>query len=334
MTGEATAQLPDERLGIVVIGRNEGERLVACLDSLGALAANAVYVDSGSSDGSVEMARAKGAAVVDLDLAKPFTASRARNAGFAALQERLPDLAFVQFVDGDCRLAAGWLDRAAAFLRGRDDVAVVFGRRRELHPERSVYNRMCDREWDVPIGEALECGGDTLIRAEAFRQVGGYADELIAGEEPDMCVRLRSAGWRIWRIDAEMTLHDAAMTRFGQWWLRSVRSGHAFAEVSRRHADSPFGIWKRSTSRALIWGLALPVAAILGAAWLHPALLLLLLAYPLQVARIALRSGGSKPESWLNAGFATLGKFPEMQGVARFYLSRLSGRRRKLIEYK
>lgn len=332
--GEEAGQVPGDRLGIVVIGRNEGERLVASLDSLGALVARAVYVDSGSSDGSVQMARAKGVVVVEIDLAKPFTASRARNAGFAALQERFPDLAFVQFVDGDCRLAAGWLERAVAFLRGRDDIAVVFGRRRELYPERSIYNRMCDREWNVPIGEALECGGDTVIRAEAFRQVGGYANELIAGEEPDLCVRLRSAGWRIWRIDAEMTLHDAAITRFGQWWLRSVRSGHAFAEVSLRHANSPFGIWKRCTARALTWGLALPVTATLGGAWLHPGLLLLLLAYPLQVARIALRSGGKKPESWLDAGFATLVKFPEMQGVVRFYLSRLSRRHRKLIEYK
>jgi len=44
----------------VVIGRNEGERLVACLASLGGEIRRAVYVDSGSTDGSVAAARAAG----------------------------------------------------------------------------------------------------------------------------------------------------------------------------------------------------------------------------------------------------------------------------------
>jgi GT2 family glycosyltransferase len=318
----------------VAIGRNEGERLVACLDSLGLPGTGVVYVDSGSSDGSVAMARARGAGVVELDMLRPFTAARARNAGFAALQEREPGLDFVQFVDGDCRLAEGWIATAAAFLREHPQVAVVFGRRREIHPDRSVYNALCDREWNGPAGEAVECGGDILVRTQAFVEAGGYSDDLIAGEEPELCVRLRSKGWQIRRIDAEMTLHDAALTRFGQWWRRSVRAGHAFAEVSRRHAASPFGIWKRSTARAVLWGCALPAIALLGALLLHPVFLCLFLAYPLQIARIAWRSGLFERASWIHAIFATLGKFPEMQGVAQYHLNRLSGRRQRLIEYK
>ena len=322
------------RLGIVAIGRNEGERLVACLESLGLPGTSVVYVDSGSSDGSVAMARGKGAEVVELDMGLPFTAARARNAGFAALQARRPELDVVQFVDGDCRLAEGWITAATTFLSENPQVAIVFGRRREMNPDRSIYNALCDREWSGPAGEVEECGGDILIRAEAFRQAQGYAEELIAGEEPDLCVRLRSAGWRIQRIDAEMTAHDADLTRFGQWWRRSVRAGHAFAEVSRRHAGWPFGIWRRSTRRAVLWGGVLPAIAVLGALLLHPAFLLLLLAYPLQIARIALRNGASRGEDWVHAAFATLGKFPEMQGVAKYYVNRLSGRRQALIEYK
>lgn len=321
-------------LGVVAIGRNEGERLVACLDSLGLPGASVVYVDSGSSDGSVAMAQRKGAEVVTLDMGRPFTAARARNAGFAALQAREPDLEFVQFVDGDCRLAEGWIAEATAFLKENPQVAIVFGRRREMHPDRSIYNALCDREWSGAAGEATECGGDILIRTQAFRQASGYAEELIAGEEPDLCVRLRSAGWRIWRIEAEMTAHDADLTRFGQWWRRSVRAGHAFAEVSRRHAGSPFGIWTRSTQRAVVWGAALPALAVMGGLLLHPAFLLLLLAYPLQIIRIAVRDGATERANWVHAAFATLGKFAEMQGVAKYYLNRLFGRRQALIEYK
>lgn len=324
----------ETRVGIIVIGRNEGERLTACLTSLGELVRRTIYVDSGSSDGSVEKAREMGALVVALDMALPFTAARARNAGFALLDKEFPDTEHIQFIDGDCTLDSEWLAKAEAFLNTKSDVAVVCGRRRELYPSRSVYNQLCDMEWNSPIGEALECGGDTLIRTSAFRQVGGYANELIAGEEPDMCVRLRSLGWRIWRIDAEMTLHDANITQFSQWWRRSMRAGHAFAEISARHAASPFGIWKQNMKRILLWGLTLPLAILLAAVLIHPAFLLLLLIYPLQVARIALRSGAGQFSNWAYAFFAVLGKFPEMQGAMRFYINRLMKRTNALIEYK
>lgn len=320
-------------VGVVVIGRNEGERLKACLAALGAVVQRTVYVDSGSTDGSPAHAAAVGARVVALDMARPFTAARARNAGFARLLADLPDIRLVQFLDGDCTLAPGWLDAAAAFLDAHPDVAVVAGRRRERHPDASLYNLLCDREWDGPAGEARECGGDILARTEAIAAVGGYAGELIAGEEPDMCVRLRAAGWRIWRLADEMSLHDAAITRFTQWWRRSVRTGHAFAEVSARHRASPFGIWKDSVRRTLLWGLILPLVALFGALLVHPAALLLLLLYPLQVGRIARREGGGRM-GWAYGLFTVLGKFPELQGVARYYLGRLSGRRTALLEYK
>lgn len=322
------------RIGIVVIGRNEGGRLAACLASLGGMSARTVYVDSGSTDGSVEKAQAMGALTVRLDMSVPFTAARARNAGFDALETAFPDADYVQFVDGDCTLESAWLSRAEAFLQAHEDMAVVCGRRRERHPERSVYNRLCDLEWDTPVGEATECGGDALIRIAAFRDVGGYADDLIAGEEPEMCVRLRARGWRIWRLDAEMTLHDANMLHFGQWWRRAMRAGHAFAQVSSRHAASPFGIWKRNARRALLWGGLLPALILLAAILIHPALLLFFLIYPVQVVRMALRSGPRNRDSWIYAAFAVLAKFPEMQGAARFYINRVLKRANTLIEYK
>lgn len=319
-------------VGVVVIGRNEGARLISCLLSLGELAASTVYVDSGSTDGSAEAARRLGAAVVELDMGVPFTAARARNAGFARLDR--PELEFVQFVDGDCTLAPEWITRAHAFLAAHDDVAVVAGRRRERAPEQSVYNALCDREWDTPVGEATETGGDCLVRAASFRKVGGYAPDLIAGEEPEMCVRLRGAGWRIWRLDAEMTLHDANITRFGQWWRRATRAGHAYAEVAARHANSPCAIWGANVRRALLWGLALLAAILAAAALVHPASLALLLLYPLQVARIAWRERAIGRSGWAYALFVTLAKFPEAQGVVRFHAGRLLRRRAGIIEYK
>jgi glycosyltransferase involved in cell wall biosynthesis len=322
-----------EDVGVVVIGRNEGARLIRCLESLALCRGALVYVDSGSTDGSIEAAERLGAHVVKLDLSRPFTAARARNAGYDALKALKPGVPFVQFVDGDCELATGWIDTARAFLRSRPDVAVTCGRRRERYPEASLYNRLCDDEWDTPVGEALACGGDSLMRAGAFDDVGGFRPDLIAGEEPELCVRLRQRGCKIWRLDAEMTLHDAAMTRFGEWWRRTVRAGFAFAAVSRLHRGSPQGIWRREVRRAVLWGGVFPVIIGLGAL-LHPAALLAALIYPVQVARIATRRNWAAPQSWIYAAFVMLAKLPELQGLAQFAALRLSGKSAGLIEYK
>jgi GT2 family glycosyltransferase len=320
-------------VGVVVIGRNEGERLVNCLNSVKASASRVVYVDSGSADESVEFAARIGAYTVRLDPSLPFTAARARNEGFLALKSLYPDIRFVQFIDGDCILVSGWLEAARAFLTERTDVAVACGRRRELHPDGSIYNRLCDMEWNTSVGEAEASGGDALVRAEAFEAAGRYRATLIAGEEPELCLRLRIKGWKIWRLDAEMTLHDAAMTRFGQWWARAVRCGYGYADVTWLYRNSPQGIWRRETLRALIWGGSVPAAIGIGALG-HPAALLGVLVYPLQVCRMALKDGAHGRFAWERASLVTLIKFAEFQGVLRFLWHKARRRAATLIEYK
>ncbi|WP_323114919.1 glycosyltransferase family 2 protein [Pseudomonas guariconensis] len=320
--------------GVVVIGRNEGARLERCLDSLAGLADQVVYVDSGSTDGSVQMAQARGVEVLALDMTQPFTAARARNEGFTRLHRLMPKVRYVQFVDGDCEVVAGWLPAARAFLEQHLDVAVVCGRRRERFPKRSIYNQLCDLEWDTPVGLAKACGGDALMRADAFIQAAGYRADLIAGEEPELCVRLRAQGWKIWRLDAEMTLHDAAMTRFSQWWRRSLRGGYAFAEGAFLHGAAPERHWLRESRRAWVWGLAIPLATLLACVQFGWGGLLLLLVYPLQVVRLMRRGRGSLQQNGLQAGFLVLGKFPEMCGQVKFLLKRFGVGKSVLIEYK
>ena len=202
-------------IGLVIIGRNEGERLRRCLESAAGHAAATVYVDSGSTDGSVALMRAKGAEVVELDAASPFTAARARNAGFKRLLELEPQLDYVQFLDGDCELAAGWLQKAARFLAENPRVAAVCGRLREKHPERTVYNLLCDIEWDAAPGEARACGGIAMMRVDALAAARGYRADLVAGEEPELCARLRAAGGRIWRLLMTLAGLPAATTPGG-----------------------------------------------------------------------------------------------------------------------
>jgi GT2 family glycosyltransferase len=319
--------------GIVVIGRNEGERLKQCLRSASG-AAVTVYVDSGSSDGSVEWARSQGFEVIELDRSIPFTAARARNRGFNHLRQLATEIGYVQFIDGDCELDSEWPAHAIHFLTVNPDCCAVFGRRRERYPDRSIYNRLCDNEWNVPIGETRACGGDVMMRVEAFEQVQGYLDHLIAGEEPELCLRLRRSGWRIWRIDFEMTKHDAHMKSFSQWWRRTVRSGYAFAQGANLHGGPPEHFWVWESCRAWLWAICLPLFIIACATLFDARAWLLFLIYPVQIAKQWLRSDGTISNRILISFFQVLARFPEASGQLLYLRDRLIARQSQLIEYK
>lgn len=329
-----TTEVGLQGLAIVVIGRNEGERLRRCLLSILGRSDCVVYVDSGSDDGSVELACAMGAEVCELDMRQAFTAARARNAGFLRAMELHPELRFVQFVDGDCAVNEGWLEAANSFLTKHVRVATVFGRRRERAPWASIYNQLCDIEWQITPGPVKACGGDAMFRVEAFHQAGGYREDLIAGEEPELCVRLRAQGWTVECIAVEMTLHDAALTRFSQWWLRTVRAGYAYAQGVQLHGRPPERHCVGQLRSALMWALGLP--AVIGLAWSYagPWSAVGLCLYPLQVLRVARGAPGSVPVRLMRGLFLVLGKFPETQGAMRFWHNTLHRRAGALIEYK
>jgi GT2 family glycosyltransferase len=331
LTEEQTVAVP---VGVVAIGRNEGDRLRRCLISVVGGGRKVVYVDSGSTDGSVEMAQALGVEVVELNMERVFTAARARNEGFNHLRVTAPNLEYVQFVDGDCEVVSGWLEKAVQFLEKHPDVAVVCGRRRERFPDRSVYNMLCDIEWDTPVGEAKSCGGDALMRTDILERVGKYRDSLIAGEEPELCVRLRAAGGKIRRLDEEMTLHDAAITRFEQWWKRTMRSGYAYAEGAYLHGAPPERYGVKETRRVWVWGLVIPAVATSLTIWVGAWGLSMLLIYLAQIVRLASRGTRSDKENWWRALFLMLGKFPEAIGQLKFFYNNTVGRTARLIEYK
>lgn len=317
------------RVGIVAIGRNEGERLRRCLASVDLSGVPLVYVDSASTDGSAAMAAGMGADVVDLDMALPFTAARARNAGWERLLSRHPGIDYIQFVDGDCEIEQGWIAAAAAFLDAHADAAVACGRRRERFPEASFYNGLCDAEWNTPVGEAAACGGDALMRRSAVTAMGGFNPALAAGEEPELCHRLREAGWHVWRLDQPMTIHDAEMRFFRQWWKRAVRSGLGYAQAWQTTRRARMPLYRREALRALFWTVGIALAAVLAALLLSPWLLLLApLLWGLQYLRLA-RSHG-----WRTGGLLLVGKVAEARGIMTHGWRMMSGRAGGTIFYK
>ena len=319
-------------VGVVVIGRNEGMRLIRCLGSLTELMPQVVYVDSASTDDSLSEAKIRGATVVSLDMTQPFTAARARNTGFSTIISQFPDIQFIQFIDGDCIMNDEWIKTSVDFLHNNLTVAAVCGRRRELFPTRSIYNQMCNQEWDTPIGEAKACGGDVMMRVAVLELVSGFNNDLIAGEEPELCIRIRRAGYSIWRLDAEMALHDAAITKFSQWWKRTMRGGYAYAEGSYLHGAAPDYHWVAESRRAWFWGLVLPLVILLTFFLNWKLGLLLFLIYPLQIIRLTFKLNNQK--NLYFAFFSVLGKFAEAAGQLKYYKKHFFNEKIHLIEYK
>ncbi len=314
---------------VVLIGRNEGARLVAALTSVQGQARQVVYVDSGSGDNSIAEARKQGATVVELDMSTPFTAARARNAGFDALN----DPRLVMFIDGDCMLVDGFINASRAHLEANPKTGMVTGWRSEVHRDASLYNQLCDWEWRRPAGVIEACGGDMLVRAKAWQGIGGMDPTVIAAEDDEFCTRLRKAGWVLERIPHEMTRHDANMMQFSQWWSRAVRTGHGFAQVGHLHPE----YFAKERKRVLVYGLVVPLLILLSfaIAWWLP--LILIGIYELNYVRTAqglIRDGMRKQEAWRHAALLTLSKFPNLIGMAKFHLRIVRGDEMRLIEYK
>jgi GT2 family glycosyltransferase len=297
-----------------------------------------VYADSGSTDGSAEFARSLGCQVVELDPSRPFTAARARNEGFARLMELNPKAELVQFLDGDCELEEGWLQTAAVALAERPDVGVVCGRVREIAPEASIYNRLCDLEWRQPPGEIRASGGRFMVRASVYRAVDGFRPDVIAAEDDEFSIRVRRQGWKILLLDSPMARHDAAILSFGAWWRRNRRMGHAYAQVAALHGAGAERYFVRDRRRILIWGLVLPTLALVAAPFTYGlSLLALLCLYGLQMAHIARdcqRRGWTAQEARSYGFFTVIARFPALEGLIAYYWRRLRGRAMTIIEYK
>jgi len=330
--------MSESRVGVVVIGRNEGERLLLALDSVSDGQRPVVYVDSGSSDNSCIRAAERGAIVLELDMSQPFTAARARNAGFDQLRKCHPNVKYVQFVDGDCEVDADWIDTAAAALDREPQVAAVCGYLKERYPERSIYNRICDVEWHLgPAGPTTTFGGNVMIRAIALDEVEGWNPRVIAAEDDELAVRLRQAGYQLVRLDRESMIHDIDMHHAWQWWRRAKRAGYAYAQVSDLHGAAPERKFVHEKRRALLWGLAVPAGALLMGPPTLGISCLALARYPAVGARVAWQTRGrgfSWPHSVAWGVSCALSAFPEALGIAKFHLDALQGRSSEIIEHK
>lgn len=239
-------------LSVVVIGRNQGKHLHACFASIKACLKNyeieIIYVDTNSTDNSIAIAKAAGVESISITPPKP-SAAIARNVGWKIAQYPI-----VFFLDGDTLLQPGFVEKALPLFTNPSN-AVVCGQRRERFPYNSIYQEVLDQDWIHPTGEVDSCGGDAIIRRTVLEETNGFNGSLIAGEEPELCQRIRKAGYKVIRLNTLMTLHDLNMQNFSQYWNRCFRTGYAYAEVSSRFKEG--SLWKIESRHNLLKGILL-----------------------------------------------------------------------------
>jgi glycosyltransferase involved in cell wall biosynthesis len=164
-----------------------------------------VVADNGSSDGSLAVAqtwadRCDRLRVVDASARRGPGA--ARNAGVAAATGEL-----LVFCDADDVVQPGWLGACVAALGHADVVAGSF--------DMASLNGFADQETGpaatsqlgfLPAGLAANLG----VRRPAFDAVGGFSEELLVGEDIDLCWRLQLEGYRFSMVpDAVVAKRDA-----------------------------------------------------------------------------------------------------------------------------
>ncbi len=330
---------PAQSTGFVVIGRNEGERLKTGLRAIRAICPEApiVYVDSGSSDDSVNFAKSLSITALELDMSIPFTAARARNHGFQELLKTNPNLELVQFLDGDCELLPGWIETASNHLMMHDNIGIVSGRRQERNPHASIYNQLIDIEWNTSPGEIRAVLGDMCVKVVTFKKIQGFNESIIAAEDDDFCIRARRAGYLTFRLDADMSKHDANITSLSQWYKRSKRGGHGYANIYHLHGGAPEYYFKRELKSVIFWGALVPATFILFLFTLPLISLIIFLSYSAFICRTILRRLRSGDPAKLAVSYGLLiftGKIPEFIGVIHYCKNHLLSRKHQLIEYK
>jgi GT2 family glycosyltransferase len=204
----------DRAVSVVVINWNGREYLRSCLQALAKQTFRdfeAIVVDNGSTDGSIEMVKSTdfGIAVKLIENGRNLGFCAANNRGFAA--SRSP---FVAMLNNDAEADPRWIEALLACFDNRDDVGmaackiVVWEDPRRIDKvghliyldgqNRGRGSGQIDRGQFDRIEEcAWPDGCAAMFRRKVIDETGGLDEDLfIFGDDSELGLRARILGWK------------------------------------------------------------------------------------------------------------------------------------------
>lgn len=185
---------------VVVIGRNEGGNLPRCFESIQKITRRIVFVDSNSSDRSVEIAQEYGIPVIVALDSNFYSAALGRMVGATKCETSL-----IQFLDGDMELAPDWMPTAVRFMNDNLKAAVAHGFKREFKNENNLEEYTIKADQKNWRSDYLQ--GAYLIKREVYQASGGLDPRFPGEEERDLYVRIHDLGHEVWYIHHLMSSH-------------------------------------------------------------------------------------------------------------------------------
>jgi glycosyltransferase involved in cell wall biosynthesis len=263
------------QLSVVLISRNQAWSIRRLIESVlvGTSCVSSkeiILVDSASTDETVELAKRYPVTIFRLKFGQRLSPAIGRYVGYRQTQGE-----FVLFLDGDMELLQGWLEPALNFMRTTPRVGLVMSTSvTNLHRTAAQQSAASleDMSFTPPRESSrvpFAAGGAALYRHSVLEQVGSFNPYLYSEEEPELCLRIRGAGYSVSLFNQPIVLHyDDAPVALSDVLSRRRRNFHLGMGQGARYHFPRTLFWRWIKERW--WGpaAALLVAAGLGSAFL------------------------------------------------------------------
>ena len=255
-------------VSFIVIGRNEGWRLEKCFNGIYTFVQaehiadyEVLYVDSKSTDGSVELSKRMGNEKTLL-ITGECNAAIARNIG---AKEAKGDILF--FIDGDMELLPGFW--SSVVKEGEMVYPFVSGIEKDV---------LHDNDWNYVETQVrrnlnggkdyyeVTTGGLFVIDAELWRMVGGMDNRFKRSQDQDLGFRLTKNGYKLLRKSQLWVNH------YTRYYLTTFKYQ---ALLTRKHFLNPSALLFLFGPNYPSWCLAISLLFILVTRTLWPGLLYL-----------------------------------------------------------
>ena len=198
-------------VSIIVIGRNEAQRIEKCLRSVFASLPSredceVIYVDSASEDDTVAIASRFPIRILQLRNSWKLSPSAGRYIGYQHARGK-----YLLFVDGDSLLFKRWLINACAFLDNNPTCGGVAGIMHQAYLSRkgnciAVAKNYFSQRPSEPVRQAVSLSGIAMYRRDAMEKAGTFNPFLTTGEECELALRIQDAGYSLARIYEPMCI--------------------------------------------------------------------------------------------------------------------------------